>query len=964
MLTARLLRLTILAVVLLALNLALGANPAGAEPTRMTDNSAYDVLPQLLDDGRLLWQGWDGHDYEIYCQAPGQGVTQLTNNDSPDVRPQMNALGQLTWMSWDGNDWEVWYNLGDGPVQLTDNTAAYDVQPLITADAQIYWQGWDGQDYEIYRYNSDSQVTTKLTDNTLNDVSPQVNASGQLTWMEWDGKKWQVFYDLGDGPVQLTHTTNGSNLSPQITDNGQIYWQGWDGQDYEIYCYSPWNGVTEQLTDNTVADTNPAVKNGALVWSQWDGHDNEIYFSEFGETKRLTDNEENDLNPRINNLRQIVWQQWDGSDYEIYTDKVTYALKPGPYEVVDLGVPFKSAGTVPGKVMFETSEGDLHMILGISGGEDFYLIDINVTDNMTYVVSPPEGYQCGLPLSAFAVLGDKLYFSPNRYLFEYDLSGRISVKGDLGSGQVGVGAYIGKNDKLYIDTYNGKGSKLFEYDPSTEKLVDMGVIAASATETYGGYVGVDGDYAYCAVRQTNPAKYYLCVVDLSDKSKTWYWVDANDAGGTVGPTTDGGWQYNRILADGSRLSYGLTDGKPTVQSPKTTKPYRIDSQSRYKLALAGGGNDGEWRSAFNYDWLFDEMVPWDGQPYSKVYYRTPSGSGDYTLVQITFDTLPLSPVKPFRILPIEEETGELLVFGEGYTPMAKFNYVTGEITDYLGFSFASVYSPVSTSTGYYIGAYPNTLMRYDSSMPWTLTAANYNPNGFSPDDPNHTNPYSTGMRYGKWNYYTTYAYDNTIWTGMEYRDNPAGGIAWYNPLDGTSGEYRNELIPVSVRSLVAADNRTKICYGGNGNQIFVFDVATKTLERTINVDTGFAGNVILAEAAGNEVYCVVTNESTFSKLVKVDISTGAIEWIRDMPSGVPFGYAGGTYRHNRRFVWGPDGNMWLFIGNVLYRVDTNGNFTKVHDFGFFGMITFVNKDLVISNINNSNSLKVVYSFFE
>ncbi len=296
--------------------------------SQVTNNDgAFDVAPQVLDDGRILWQGWDGHDYEIYSLMPGQSITQHTNNTTPDVMPQMNASGQLVWMNWDGSDWEVWYNFGSGPRQLTSNSGAYDVLPQITADAKIYWQGWDGNDYEIYRYyeiqlpNSTIRVTDQLTQNSLPDASPQVNSTGQLTWMQWDGSGWQVYYDLGSGPVQLT--TGGNNIWPQITNDSQIFWQGWDGQDYEIYRYNTGNGAFEQLTNNTTDDMTPAIKNGVLVWSQWDGHDWEIYryVLSTGLITPITDDEEDDLHPRLNTSGQIVWMKWDGVDYEIYSYK-------------------------------------------------------------------------------------------------------------------------------------------------------------------------------------------------------------------------------------------------------------------------------------------------------------------------------------------------------------------------------------------------------------------------------------------------------------------------------------------------------------------------------------------------------------------------------------------------------------------------------------------------------------------
>jgi outer membrane protein assembly factor BamB len=281
------------------------------------------AYPQINDDGSLLWQQWDGHDYEIYFQAPGQGVTQITNNDSPDIKPQMNASGHLVWMNWDGDDYEIWYDLGNGPVQLTSNSGAYDVLPQIANDDQIYWQGWDGHDYEIYRYNPATQVTTQLTDNNVADVWPQVNASGQLAWMEWTGADWQIMYNLGSGPVMLNlPNTVGSNERPWITEDGQIFWQSQvPGSDSEIYRYDTGSQVLTQLTNNTTDDVSPAVKNGILVWSHWDGSYWQIYREVLstGAVTPITNDGHDNQYPRVNFSGQIVWQKWDGSDYEIYT---------------------------------------------------------------------------------------------------------------------------------------------------------------------------------------------------------------------------------------------------------------------------------------------------------------------------------------------------------------------------------------------------------------------------------------------------------------------------------------------------------------------------------------------------------------------------------------------------------------------------------------------------------------------
>jgi hypothetical protein len=298
-----------------------GTIDAAGITVQLTNNTGvYDVFPQEQGNGSVVWQSWDGHDYEIYRQSLGQSVVQVTNNDSADAKPQVNASGHTVWQNWDGSDWEVWCNLGNGAVQITNNTG-YDVLPQITANDKIYWQNYDGNDYEICRYDPATQATTQLTNNSVADVWIQVNQSGQLTWMEWDGGNWQVWYDPGSGPVKLT--ASGSNQKPAISDDGQIVWQKWDGSDYEMCRFDTVKSVTTQLTTNTVDDVTPSVQNGVMVWSHWDGSYWQIYreILSTGAITQITSGGSDNKNPRVNVAGQIVWQKWDGSDYEIYVYK-------------------------------------------------------------------------------------------------------------------------------------------------------------------------------------------------------------------------------------------------------------------------------------------------------------------------------------------------------------------------------------------------------------------------------------------------------------------------------------------------------------------------------------------------------------------------------------------------------------------------------------------------------------------
>ena len=359
------------------------------------------------------------------------------------------------------------------------------------------------------------------------------------------------------------------------------------------------------------------------------------------------------------------------------------------------------------------------------------------------------------------------------------------------------------------------------------------------------------------------------------------------------------------------------------------------------------------------------MVCWDGHPSSVIRYRR-AGSRDWTSKTITFTSLPVFPVKPSRVLPIAG-ANPLLIFGNGYLPAVKYDYKKRRVQEFLGFPQISPYSLLQADSGYYICGYPSMQERYDPSLPWTLTGANFVIKGNDPGDSHKTNPYRTKAQYGKWNYFSTYSRNSTVWMAGPHRYTSTNSLIWYNPANGSHGEI---LQAEPCRSLVAAHNRAKICWGGNADQIFVYDAATKKLERTIKIDSGLAtgGNVVMAPSDNEFVMAVVVDNrdrtGAAKKLVKVNIADGTTVWSKAMPPGFPFGSPDQS-KQNRQLIRGPDGYLWLFLGKSIYRVDADGNFSAVTgDLGIIGALMFSGTDLLIYNCYSDNNLRVIYDILD
>jgi len=188
--------ITLTTVLLLTAFIVSFAFSAPIYPTfQVTDNNYYDAVPQINDNGDVVWQGYDGSDYEIFLYDRATGLT----------------------------------------LQLTDNYY-YDATPQINCNGDVVWRGYDGYSYEIFLYDRTSGATTKLSNMDYSASSPQINCKGDVVWVGVDGYDYEIFlYDKASGAtLQLTDNYS-PEASPQINDNGDVVWQGHDGLDDEIF---------------------------------------------------------------------------------------------------------------------------------------------------------------------------------------------------------------------------------------------------------------------------------------------------------------------------------------------------------------------------------------------------------------------------------------------------------------------------------------------------------------------------------------------------------------------------------------------------------------------------------------------------------------------------------------------------------------------------------------------------------
>jgi hypothetical protein len=104
-------------------------------------------------------------------------ITQLTNNSYEDANPQINNDGKVVWYGYDGSDTEIFLYDGISVSQITDNSVS-DLHPHLGAHGKIVWRGGDGSESEIFLYDGTS--ITQITNNTDPDPFPWSNDKDEL----------------------------------------------------------------------------------------------------------------------------------------------------------------------------------------------------------------------------------------------------------------------------------------------------------------------------------------------------------------------------------------------------------------------------------------------------------------------------------------------------------------------------------------------------------------------------------------------------------------------------------------------------------------------------------------------------------------------------------------------------------------------------------------------------------------
>ena len=240
------------------------------QTTRQLSDTPEGGRHPAVDGSNVVWEGWDGSDYEIFLWD-GTSTTQITNNHfaTGDLRVPSDIWADISgsnvvWQGWRRTDWQVFLWNGDQTIQLSSGTA--DNERVRVSGDSAAWRGHDGHDNEIFLW-SNGQVT-QLTNDAISQGGPVISVSNVAWW--------------GEGGICLYDGSNTSFISVPSTQNlglgisgDNMAWQGWDGNDFEVFFYDGQEIIN--VTDNDLHDADVAIDGYSLVWRTYDQQAWDLY---------------------------------------------------------------------------------------------------------------------------------------------------------------------------------------------------------------------------------------------------------------------------------------------------------------------------------------------------------------------------------------------------------------------------------------------------------------------------------------------------------------------------------------------------------------------------------------------------------------------------------------------------------------------------------------------------------------
>ncbi|MHB8869190.1 MAG: S-layer homology domain-containing protein [Thermoleophilia bacterium] len=261
--------------------------PPEWQSLQVTHNWTQNERPVLSAD-RLVWQAFDGVDWEIltYDLASGS-IEQLTDDTADETGPEF--VGEhLVWVS-DPAPLPPWvfaasvavpsltlYDPATGALETIPQSDRVLGPPVTSGDLVVFLAGPSPDDADLYVYSLASGQTRCLT----RDSYPQSDPATDGRYVAFVTHPYQYselwLFDSETGKMmQLSSVGRASNtVGPPSANAGRIVWVESDGRDYFLRLFDTAVPLLTTLTrteDHTLAQPlrTPVLGGDTLAWLVW-----------------------------------------------------------------------------------------------------------------------------------------------------------------------------------------------------------------------------------------------------------------------------------------------------------------------------------------------------------------------------------------------------------------------------------------------------------------------------------------------------------------------------------------------------------------------------------------------------------------------------------------------------------------------------------------------------------------------
>ncbi len=303
---------------------------------QLTNNNKFDRLPQLSDNGDVVWLAPDDLSYDdevfLYDSSAGKIIQLFENDIRYESDTVINARGDIVWRRWDGFKYNLFlYDTTKSPPAITQIAEHEDdiFSPHMNDNGDVVYStrpGGSGDDLEVFYYDRTTKTSHQLTNNDTYDGAPKICGNGDIAWTHNDGDNEIMLYDQSaDTLMILSNNTYNDHYVEDVNDRGDVVWKAtMPGSNDEIFVYESASKSVKQFQSLDCDEYSPDINDhGDIVWSMsCPGTDREIimYNNSTKKAEPITTNDWDDYLPHLNNKRNVVWKGYSKGrpSYELY----------------------------------------------------------------------------------------------------------------------------------------------------------------------------------------------------------------------------------------------------------------------------------------------------------------------------------------------------------------------------------------------------------------------------------------------------------------------------------------------------------------------------------------------------------------------------------------------------------------------------------------------------------------------